>query len=69
MKNNVGTSRAASPKSSATLTVRDARTGKLVVVRGVGALAGSDFKLKKDVSLLKPIAEQALARVDRSEVD
>jgi PIN domain nuclease of toxin-antitoxin system len=46
----------------ATKVVRDAKTGQYVTVKGVGALEGSDFKIKKGVSLLKPIAKQALGQ-------
>ena len=42
--------------------VRDAKTGEFVTVKGVGALEGSDFKLEKGVSLLEPIAIQALGQ-------
>ena len=42
--------------------VRNPKTGQYVTVRGVGALEGSDFKIKKGVSLLKPIAKQALSQ-------
>ena len=47
---------------AATKLVRNAKTGQYVTVKGVGALEGSDFKIKKGVSLLKPIAKQALGR-------
>jgi hypothetical protein len=40
-------------------TVRNAKTGKMVTVRGVGALKGQ-LSLKKGVDLTKPIAAQAL---------
>lgn len=40
-------------------SVRDARTGQVVTVRGVGALKGQ-LALKKGVDLTKPIASQAL---------
>lgn len=40
-------------------TVRNARTGQLVIVCGVGALKGQ-LVLKKGVDLTKPIASQAL---------
>ena len=40
-------------------TVRNAKTGQLVTVRGVGALKGQ-LRLKKGVDLTKPIASQAL---------
>lgn len=43
-----------------TTTVRDARTGKLVTVKGVGALKGSKFSIRKGFDLTKPIASQAL---------
>jgi hypothetical protein len=50
-------------KGAATsLEVRSAKTGQIVTVRGVGALKGRDLKLERRVSLLKPIAEQALAQ-------
>ena len=39
--------------------VRNAKTGQLVTVRGVGALNGQ-LSLKKGVDLTKPIASQAL---------
>jgi hypothetical protein len=42
-------------------TVRDAKTGQFVAVRGVGALKGQ-LALKKGVDLTKPIASQALKR-------
>jgi hypothetical protein len=42
--------------------VRAGKTGQSVAVKGVGALKGDGLKIKKGVSLLKPIAEQALAR-------
>ncbi len=40
--------------------VRNAKTGQPVTVKGVGALKGNDLKIKKGLSLLKPIARQAL---------
>jgi hypothetical protein len=40
-------------------TVRNAKTGQVVTVRGVGALKGQ-LTLKKGVDLTKPIASQAL---------
>lgn len=40
-------------------TVRNAKTGEYVTVRGVGALKGQ-LALKKGVDLTKPIASQAL---------
>ena len=51
-------------KSSAesSVTVRNAKTGKLVTVRGAGSLKGSEFKIKKSVDLTKPIASQTLKR-------
>jgi hypothetical protein len=42
--------------------VRNAKTGQSVTVKGVGVLKGDDLKIKKGVSLLKPIAKQALMR-------
>ena len=47
---------------AATKLVRNAETGQVVTVMGVGALEGSDLKIKKGVNLLKPIAEQVFAR-------
>jgi hypothetical protein len=44
-----------------TKVVRNAKSGRSVTVKGVGALKGDDLKIKKGVSLLKPIAKQALA--------
>ena len=40
--------------------VRNSRTGQHVTVRGVGALMGSDLRIKEGLSLTRPIAEQAL---------
>jgi hypothetical protein len=40
-------------------TVRNAKTGQLVTVRGVGALK-EQLSLKKSVDLTKPIASQTL---------
>ena len=48
--------------SVAAKVVRNAETGQPVTVKGFGALKGSDLKIKKGVSLLKPIARQALAQ-------
>jgi hypothetical protein len=39
-------------------TVRDSKSGRIVTVRGVGALKGQ-LTLKKSVDLTKPIASQA----------
>ncbi len=47
---------------TATKVVRNAKTGQSVTVKGVGALKGNNLKIKKGVSLLKPIAKQALIR-------
>jgi len=46
------------PASTKT-SVRNAKTGQFVVVRGVGALKGQ-LTLKKSVDLTKPIATQAM---------
>jgi len=46
----------------ATKVVRNPKTGQSVTVKGVGALKGNDFKINKGVSLLKPIAKQALTQ-------
>lgn len=40
-------------------SVRNAKTGQFVTVRGVGALKGQ-LTLKKSVDLTKPIASQAM---------
>ena len=45
-----------------TVTVRNAKTGKFVTVRGAGSLKGSEFQIKKGVDLTKPIASQTLKR-------
>jgi hypothetical protein len=45
--------------------VRNAKTGQSVAVKGIGALKDNNFKIKKGLSLLKPIAKQAL--IQRSE--
>jgi hypothetical protein len=45
---------------AATQRVRNAKTGLSVTVKGVGALKGEGLKIKKGLSLLKPIAKQAL---------
>jgi len=50
----------AKTSAASTLTVRNAKTGKSVTVRGAGSLKGSKFAIKKGVDLTKPIAEQAL---------
>ncbi len=48
------------------IVVRDSKTGKLVTVRGAGALKGSELRIKKNVDLTKPIASQALKSKRRS---
>jgi hypothetical protein len=45
--------------TGAVKTVRNAKTGQFVTVRGVGALKGQ-LALKKGLDLTKPIASQAL---------
>ncbi len=40
--------------------LRDPKTGRLVTVRGLGALKDSKFAIRKGVDLTKPIAKQAL---------
>jgi hypothetical protein len=47
-----------------TLTVRDPKTGKLVTVRGAGALKDHPLSIMKGVDLTKPIAAQVL-RLER----
>lgn len=51
----------ASPQSSSigSCQVRNAKTGQLVTVRGMGALKGH-LTLQKGVDLTKPVASQAL---------
>lgn len=39
------------------ITVRDAKTGRIVTVKGAGALKGK-LALKKSIDLTKPIAKQ-----------
>jgi len=46
-------------RTSTNTTVRDPKTGRLLTVRGVGALKGH-LTLKKGVDLTKPIASQAM---------
>jgi hypothetical protein len=46
-------------------TVRNAKTGQFLTVRGAGALKGQ-LALKKSVDLTKPIAPQALRGTARS---
>lgn len=46
-------------KTKTSVTVRDAKSGRLVTVRGVGALKDSDFAIEEGVDLTKPIAAQA----------
>lgn len=43
-----------------TLIVRDAKSGRVVEVRGVGALKSSKLSIRKDIDLTKPIASQVL---------
>lgn len=43
-----------------TTTVRSAKTGRLITVRGAGALKGSKFSIRRGLDLTKPIASQAL---------
>lgn len=50
---------AKAPETSS-VTVRDSRTGRLVTVKGAGALKGSGFTIRQGVDLTKPIAKQAL---------
>jgi hypothetical protein len=46
--------------TSTKLIVRDAKSGRLLTVKGAGALKGSTFSIQKDVDLTKPIASQAM---------
>lgn len=43
-----------------TMTVRSNRTGKVVTVKGAGALKSSGFAIARGIDLTKPIAKQAL---------
>lgn len=52
------TSRQAGADTS--VIVRNSKTGQRIAVRGLGALKDSGLKIKKGVSLTKPIAKQAL---------
>lgn len=45
----------------ASTNVRNSKTGQFITVRGVGALKDSGLKIKKGISLTKPIAKQVLA--------
>lgn len=50
----------ANPQTAGSVqTVRNAKTGQFVTVRGVGAMKGQ-LALNKSVDLTKPIASQAL---------
>ena len=49
----------AKTSAASSLTVRNSRTGKLVTVKGAGALKGSGFAIRKGIDLTKPIAQQA----------
>ncbi|RAZ90346.1 hypothetical protein DPM33_12495 [Mesorhizobium hawassense] len=50
----------AKTSTASNVTVRNAKTGQFVTVRGAQSLKGSKFAIKKNVDLTKPIAEQAL---------
>ena len=54
------TGMAKNAQNQPTTTVRSATTGRLVTVRGEGALKGSKFAIRKGLDLTKPIASQAL---------
>jgi hypothetical protein len=49
----------AHPPATTETVVRDAKTGRLVTLRGAGALKGQ-LKLLKGIDLTKPIASQVL---------
>ena len=40
------------------VTIRDPKTGRMIAVRGVGALKESGLPIRPGVDLTKPIAEQ-----------
>ena len=46
--------------SSSTKVVRNTKTGKLVTVKGAGALKDAPLRFKRGVDLTKPISSQAL---------
>ena len=48
------------PDKDTTLAVRDPKSGRMVEVRGVGALKSSKLSIRKDIDLTKPIAAQVL---------
>ena len=52
---------AADDVPATTIVVTSGKTGQSATVRGVGALKDSQLAIKKGVSLVKPIARQALA--------
>lgn len=54
----IGKMTKAQPTSTST-TVRDSKTGRILTVRGAGALKGH-LTIKKGVDLTKPIASQAM---------
>jgi len=47
--------------SQSTKFVRNPKTGKLISVKGIGALKDSDLKLRDGLTLTKPIAEQTMS--------
>ncbi|MET3762116.1 hypothetical protein [Sphingomonas sp. UYEF23] len=49
-------------------TVRDSKSGRMVTLRGAGALKGQ-LTLKKSVDLTKPIASQAIKGVKSRKAD
>lgn len=49
------------PVTTPNMTVRDTKTGRIVTIRGAGALQGR-LKLDKRIDLTKPIAFQALEK-------
>lgn len=55
-----GMAKSTIPAKVTTMTVRSSRTGKVVTVKGAGALKGSGFSIARGIDLTKPIAKQAL---------
>ncbi len=55
---------AGQPSAVAAPTVRDARTGRVLPLKGYGALKGQ-YAVRRGIDLTKPISEQA-ARLERA---
>ena len=56
-----------SPKPAGEVRVRNARTGRVVTVRGYGALKDSAFSVRKSIDLTRPIAAQVAKAAAKAE--